>query len=423
MTTEARTAQPPSLAIAVLLVILPIVTVLQYRGLAPATAIAFAATVILHRLARGTWPWPSLSGPLLPAFAIGALAVASGLWAFAPLHAVIVGLKYLGFLLLGAAAAQAVAEDPEAPRLIPRALCIGIGVLGVLAAADMLSNNAIRAAVRTARARTDPFLITGLKPAVTLLGVLLPMVAAERATTWYWRLAIIVAGLAAAVIIPAETAKISVVVGLLVWALARFVGPAMGTVVGAGLAVAIVATPLFLSFAMPRLPSLEGRPMSAVHRVLIWDFTLQRMADRPTLGWGADGSRFIPGGSDHFPTEALERFGLNSPYSRRWFTHPGSLQLSLHPHNAALQVWLEFGPIGALLAAWLAFALGRAAGRLSPGATGSLAAGAVTAMLSYGVWQEWWIGSILMLAIIATALGAAARAGPPGGAGSVHPRA
>lgn len=403
MTAEARPTQAPSLPVAILLVILPFLGVLQYRGLAPAVAIGLAAAVAMHRLVRGTWPWPNLSGPLLPALAIGAFTTASAAWSINPLFGLATGLKFVGFVLLGAAAAQVVAEDPAAPRLIRRGFVIGAGLLVALAFSDMLTGNRLRAAVRPSALRDHFVLIGGLKPAVTLIGVLLPMIAAERATRWYWRLAIVVVGVAAALLIPAETARISVVVGLLAWAAARFLGPAIGTLAGAAVAVVIVAAPLLFSYALPRLPSLEGRTMSAVHRVLIWDFTLQNILQRPALGWGAEAARAMPGGTDMFPPDTVRRFGMTSQASFDWFAVPSRPQLPLHPHNAALQIWLELGAFGALLGGWLAFALGRAAGRMGPGATGAFAAGTVTAMLSYGVWQEWWIGTVLLLACVAVA--------------------
>ncbi len=86
-----------------------------------------------------------------------------------------------------------------------------------------------------------------------------------------------------------------------------------------------------------------------------------------------------------------------SAESRAWFARPQPQRLPLQPHNAALQVWLDLGLLGAVLAAWLAVALGIAAARIGPGAVGALAAGAVTGMLSYGVWQEWWIGFALLV--------------------------
>lgn len=396
MTTEARTAQAPSLPIAILLLVVPTIAVLQFRGIALAATIGLAASVAMAWRGTGRLPWPSLRGPLLPLLAIAALATASALWATDPARSATTGLKFAGFVLLGAAAARAVAQDPAASRLLPRALAAGLALGALLAAADMLSGHAIRAGVRGLPAAT-PDLVFGLKPAVSVVAVLLPLAAALPGIPWAARLALVAGGLAAAMVIPAESARISAAIGVAVFLAARLATPRLGWLVGASVGAAILAAPVIVGLALPRLPSLETIPPSAAHRVLIWDFVEDRIAERPILGWGAESARTIPGGRDLFPAETLDRFGLTSEASRAWFARPQPQRLPLHPHNAALQVWLDLGLIGAALAAWLAVALGVAAARIGPGAVGALAAGAVTGMLSYGVWQEWWIGFALIV--------------------------
>ncbi len=62
---------------------------------------------------------------------------------------------------------------------------------------------------------------------------------------------------------------------------------------------------------------------SGIHRLLIWRFTADRIAERPALGWGMDASRALPGGK----TDLAQLFpdaGLL----------PGSEALPLHPHDA-----------------------------------------------------------------------------------------
>ena len=120
--------------------------------------------------------------------------------------------------------------------------------------------------------------------------------------------------------------------------------------------------------------------MSAGHRLLIWSFVGDRIAEHPLRGWGLDSSRSIPGGSDPI--------------------RPDETWLPLHPHNAPLQVWLELGVPGAvlfaLLGGWLWLAVGRADWpRLyAAAAGGSLATAFVASVATYGIWQEWWQGTL-----------------------------
>ena len=136
--------------------------------------------------------------------------------------------------------------------------------------------------------------------------------------------------------------------------------------------------------------------VSAGHRLLIWSFTGEHIAERPLLGWGLDSSRAIPGGNSEI--------------------RPGQNWLSLHPHDAALQVWLELGMPGAVLFAlllgWFWLRLDRlAAPRLYVAAAG----GGLTATLAplfaaYGVWQEWWLGTLALALFLGLTLARAATA-------------
>ena len=105
-----------------------------------------------------------------------------------------------------------------------------------------------------------------------------------------------------------------------------------------------------------------------------------------------EASRTIPGHHDSPSPAALARFGLAGAATPAWMA--GAELLPLHPHNGALQFRLELGWPGVLLAALLAALLALACRNAV--ALAMLAAGAVTAMLSFGAWQEWWVGAELL---------------------------
>ena len=145
---------------------------------------------------------------------------------------------------------------------------------------------------------------------------------------------------------------------------------------------------------------------SEYHRILIWDFAAKRIAERPILGWGMNASRVMPGGKDTAPTDIPGR-------TRGAGDAPVEL-MPLHPHNTPLQLWLELGAPGVLLAALLAVVLLLLAAR-HPGGAVARAASLATitgviaiASLSFSMWQSWWLGVIC----IAAALLAAAAPAP-----------
>jgi O-antigen ligase len=146
--------------------------------------------------------------------------------------------------------------------------------------------------------------------------------------------------------------------------------------------------------------SLKG---SAGHRLLIWSFVGDRVAERPFAGWGLDTARAIPGGKDE--------------------VRPGLSRLPLHPHNAALQLWLELGVPGAALFAlfvgwlWLRLTSVSWPRIYVAAAGGSLTAALAAAFAAYGLWQEWWLGALglalFLILVMARAAEPAADATPP----------
>ena len=72
--------------------------------------------------------------------------------------------------------------------------------------------------------------------------------------------------------------------------------------------------------------------------------------------------------------------------------------MPLHPHNAALQQWLELGVPGAVLfallvgLAWSALACVEWPPLFAAAAGASLTTAFVGCFATYGIWQEWWLG-------------------------------
>ena len=134
------------------------------------------------------------------------------------------------------------------------------------------------------------------------------------------------------------------------------------------------------------------------HRFVIWGFASEKLLEQPLFGWGLDASRAIPGG-----TQTIDILvNSNGDMSASEF-------LPLHPHNGFLQIWLELGLVGTILATVLVVALlksilfdnPRPADRAFVG--GTYVATFVLFQLSFGVWQSWWIGLLWLIAAITVA--------------------
>jgi O-antigen ligase len=145
----------------------------------------------------------------------------------------------------------------------------------------------------------------------------------------------------------------------------------------AGVWLCLVATVIYFAFTplifirfggiSASLPSDVGK-ISWHVRLDVWRFTSTQVMGHPLIGWGLDSSRAWP---DHIP---------------------------MHPHDAALQLWLETGAVGvalvALFWAWLFVQIDVVATDDRPAAAvmaATAAAYLTIGAISFGVWQEWWL--------------------------------
>jgi hypothetical protein len=120
-------------------------------------------------------------------------------------------------------------------------------------------------------------------------------------------------------------------------------------------------------------------PPSWAARMSYWSHAVDRILLRPLEGWGLDASRTM------------------------------APDIVLHPHNTALQVWLELGLPGAVGAATFwglsTFRLSRRQPDLEMAAVaGSVAAYLLLSWLTYGQWQQWWVAIGVYISVIAAML-------------------
>jgi O-antigen ligase len=382
----------PGLPIAIALLAAPFVAVLQSKAMAPLALIPMAITLLLG-WREGWRPSLPMGAVLMFGLILVAWAAITSLWAPDRGRAAMLALTLAAMMLLAHGAAGA----SKGARLMP---WIGFGlVLGLAAAfADWQSGNALRAAVRGLK-EVPEALMFGLKPAASLMALMLPM---GFALPWPWfaRAALLLVGAGVLISLPGETARLATIAGLAAALLSLAAPRLVPRLIGAMLGLAILVMPLLVGF-MPKMPT-ANLPPSAVHRLVIWDFTVARIAEKPLTGWGLEASRAMPGGRAQPDAATLDRLNITNAAQRAFLANPQVEVMPLHPHNGALQLWLELGGIGALLGAVLMLALGFAASRSAVPAVGAgmLASAAVTGMLSFGLWQAWWVASLL-LAIVA----------------------
>jgi O-antigen ligase len=311
-----------------------------------------------------------------------AWAALSTLWTFHPAQSLedSVALKLAAQLpLYYAAWCGARRADPGLAALALRVLAWGLAAYGGLLLVEALTNGGVYQALRNLM--NDPIRPDlgrkNLAQGAFVLALLWPVaaVAGARAGAPRWLGGLMVLG---TVVLaqrflsdaPVLAVALALAAGGAVWIWPR----------SAPKALAIVAALLML--VMPVLILLvrlggfgANLPVSWEQRMGYWAFAIARISEHPWRGWGLDASRAF------------------------------SPSIQLHPHNGALQIWLELGAIGAVLAAltW-AFLFRRLVREdrtlLTAASAGSASVYLFFGFVSFGVWQEWWLALAALVAVI-----------------------
>ncbi len=374
-----------------LALLLPVTAVAAPKALAP-LLFAFALAALVHRLRSGTWR-RLLAARTVFALVLAGWALASSAWAVDAGAALATAGK-LAAVLFGALLLLDLAGDLSAETRIRagRAFLAGFACAAVFLLIETAGGEPVHRLVLALQDREAEFERTVTNRAVSLL-FLLSWPAALVAARLHGRGWAILPPLVAMLVVAfgvSRSAGVAVAVAIL------FAGLVL-VLPRTGPRLLALLTALGIAFA-PLLPGLLPTPAaieqrlpdglySAVHRLHIWEFASRRIAERPVAGWGMDAARRLPGGDEKLPQ--------------------GGHRMNMHPHNGAVQVWVELGFAGA--AWWLAFWSGlllALVGRPTADriCLAALAGGALAiAHLSFGAWQTWWMAALALLLLAARA--------------------
>jgi O-antigen ligase len=374
----------------------PVIGVFAPLGLAPLLALTAVAAMVVGRVRGEAWlTFPRGFAAVLAAVVVWGLVTL--LWAPQPRLAA-VKLGELALLLSAAVLVlgSAMNLDGAQQKRIERWLVIGFALTLALLCIELAAGFPLRRLERSDWPSLHHMMLS-FDRGVTVLAIL-----AWPAARALWRrssVAAIVLWLATVALVavfPSATAKVALALGLIGFLGARLAPRAAAGVLTAIVVLIIVAAP----FAAARIPPSEilqqqwpfnveqttagkSAVRSGQHRLLIWQFTAERIADKPLFGWGFNASRRLPGG------DVVVIGGLPA--------------LPLHPHNAALQWWVELGAIGAALGAAIVLLAGGALRRVPDPRSAAIgvalfASSATIGCMSFGVWQSWWIAALALAA-------------------------
>ncbi len=353
--------------------------VLVPRGVAALVSAAGLCAAGLVLLTRRSEPRPLFGRAAAVLVCLLVWATVSALWSADPWRSLALAARLAGVLAAGLALVAAVA-CLAAPRRLVLWLLVGLAVGIAMVAIELATHGALGALV-SERA----YQATRLNQASVSFAILLAPASAALVYRGHAVFAVMIAtATTAAIFALAGTSAQAAVVAGLVLGLLLYLGRVRAAYAAAVISLILIITAP-LSFArFERFPgfteTVDRIKVSAGHRLMIWSFAGERIAERPLTGWGLDAARGIPGGKDPI--------------------RPGETWLPLHPHNAPLQVWLELGVPGAVLFALLVALpwCGLAAvpwPRIFVAAAGtSLAIALIASLATYGIWQEWWLATL-----------------------------
>jgi O-antigen ligase len=318
----------------------------------------------------------------LPAMLLGCLLLwgtASALWSVDPIRSLAVAARLAGLFAAGLALVAA-AGMIAAPRRMTLFLVGGL-VLGLAMAAAERATGGVLSSLfsdRTYRA-------SRLNQASISFAILLLPVSAMLVCRGQKIFAVLLATATAVTVFGlAGTAAKAVLIAGLPMGLLLYRSRALIARAAAAISIVVIVTAPLTFARLVWLPALtetvDGVKFSAGHRLLIWSFAGDRIAERALAGWGLDSSRAIPGGEDPI--------------------RPDETWLPLHPHNAPLQLWLELGFPGAVLfallvaLAWVVLARAEWPPLFAAAAGASFTTAFLGCFATYGIWQEWWLGTL-----------------------------
>lgn len=155
-----------------------------------------------------------------------------------------------------------------------------------------------------------------------------------------------------------------------------------------GILTAMLAMPFVVSYAFENLPGFFDEVYFFKEgyvgpRLEIWDYISQKIMDSPWIGHGLEF------------TKTYDAFNNPGRYT--------SNTSVLHPHNFILQIWIELGLVGILMAAsLLSFAVYKIYNinnfQLKKITLSVLVGFLVVSSFSHGTWQSWWIGLMFISA-------------------------
>ena len=366
-------------------VLLPIVSVVAPKGTVVLLLLAAALAVPTYWWANRRIPVPDLRIVIALALFVAWCAIASA-WSVDTARSLGLVLRITVILAAGMVLFPvAAALDGAVRREIGRWLVIGLGLGLAFVAVETGLDYPVLRLFKTAEPGKEAVWFN--RGAIAMAMIVWPVTAYLWKGRLGWK-ALFVPVLLGTVSLFLESASATLgfAAGVAVALLAVILRKAGRTITIAATLLAFVAMPFVaLELHNHGWHRADWLPASAQHRVEIWDFSVQRIAEKPEFGWGFDGSRHM---GTLFPATS----------------DTGRDIAALHPHSVPLQVMLELGAVGAVIALaflWLiVMRLDRVSDLTRIFGQAQFVAIMAIGSVSHGAWQNWWLALVVSVALM-----------------------
>ena len=377
--------------LAILICAVPLLSYGLPRVLAYAPGVMALLGVFLLRAAKGEWTGPNILF-LWIAGVITALGFLSSIWSLDTGFALERSTK-IALVLIPAAflCGQMQKLKPQDIPFLPAWFSMATLIAGLFVLFDLTTQGAIHIYLRDLPPRFNP---SDLNRSViaflifALLSLYLVQTQIECLKTRFTVFASL--GLVMGLVLyntASQTAHIGILMTVVFFVLSPVSMRAFWPVLSLTIFLMLAATPwiaqgLFNALATDVPEGSWLHDAYAMPRMEIWDFVVRRALESPFIGFGIEATRHI------------QDFDTDLRYT--------PLNHVLHPHNFAVQLWVEFGALGVIVFGALLVTVLNAIYRLEARSKRFCLAMFMTvltlAATSYGLWQGWWLGLLAFTA-------------------------
>ncbi len=338
---------------------------------------------------RAALPWRSLDRDLALTFGLFiAWCLLTTVWSLNPPAAAGLALR-VGLMLFALLYLATLARLLDAPqrRRVACGFCLGFGVTVVVIAVELAFGAPIFTLLK-GPAESTYAAISQLNRGVSAVAILVwPLAALAWQQRQRWLAVALPPTLFAFTLLSESSASmLALGAGLLAASLASLGRGAARLVLAVAVIGALLGSPAIVELLKHTgLEQSRFVSQTGLYRMHIWDFVIDRIAERPVVGWGFDAS-------PNLPIEGAQPF------------RPGGKVVPSHPHNGPLQIMVEIGAVGSLLVVGLLFLIGRRIDNLKHQHRSFAVAMFITilsiASTAYGIWQNHWLAMIGGAAVV-----------------------